>query len=427
MRIIHTSDWHLGQNFMGKTREREHRAFLAWLRKTVLDRKVDALVVTGDIFDTGTPPSYARAMYNEFIVSLQDTGCSQVLILGGNHDAAATLNEGKSLLACLKTRVVAGLSDRLDDHLITISNADGTPGLLICALPFLRPSDLIRSAGGQSGQEKRQILGRAIESLYTRVFDLALARGAALKADGHTAPLPVMATGHLTVIGGTASESVRDIYIGSLGGFPAAGFPPVDYVALGHLHGAQAIRGGKCSCIRYSGSPIPLSFDEVSREKQVVQVDFGPENGPKIKAVPIPSFRSLVSLRGNLEILGREIAAMADGTGERPADSPRTWLEVEVAEDDFLSDLTDRVQVMIKEAELEHTDLLRVRRQRVGTSPALVSEAVERLEELSPKEVFQRRLDLENLDREKEGKLMGLFEQILEQVTNPASSEESQA
>ncbi len=83
MRILHTSDWHLGQHFMGRTREPEHRAFLKWLIGQIKERRADALVVAGDIFDTGAPPSYARTLYNEFIVSLQNTGCRQALILGG--------------------------------------------------------------------------------------------------------------------------------------------------------------------------------------------------------------------------------------------------------------------------------------------------------------------------------------------------------
>ena len=95
MRIIHTSDWHLGQHFMGKSREAEHRAFLDWLGNLIIQSSADALVVAGDIFDTGTPPSYARAMYNDFIVSLQKTGCSMTVVLGGNHDSPATLNEAK--------------------------------------------------------------------------------------------------------------------------------------------------------------------------------------------------------------------------------------------------------------------------------------------------------------------------------------------
>ncbi len=222
MRIFHTSDWHLGQHFMGKTREKEHRAFLSWLRRSIRERRADALVVTGDIFDTGTPPSYARALYNEFIVSLQETCCACVVVLGGNHDSAATLNEGKSLLACLKTRVIAGLSENPEDHLVEVPTQDGSPGLLICALPFLRPRDLVLSLGGQTGLEKQEALAQAICDVYARVFERALSRRKELARETGGRDIPIMATGHLTLVGTSSTESVRDIYIGSLTGFPSA-------------------------------------------------------------------------------------------------------------------------------------------------------------------------------------------------------------
>ncbi len=269
MRIIHTSDWHLGQHFMGRNRQAEHKAFLAWLVGEIKERRADALVVAGDIFDTGAPPSYARTLYNEFIVSLQGTGCGQTLILGGNHDAAATLNEARSILECLNTQVVAGILETPEDHVILFNDRDGGPGLIVCAVPFLRPRDLVKSIGGQSGRDKQRALGEAIRKFYDQVFGAAKAAQERLGQAGGS--LPIMATGHLTVVGGKSSESVRDIYIGSLDARPAKGFPGADYIALGHLHRGQQIR--MLDHIRYSGSPIPLSFDEGGSGKQVLQVD----------------------------------------------------------------------------------------------------------------------------------------------------------
>ncbi|HCY85716.1 MAG TPA: exonuclease subunit SbcD, partial [Desulfobacteraceae bacterium] len=290
MRILHTSDWHLGQHFMGRTRTREHEAFLHWLLKLLDEKKVDALVVAGDIFDTGTPPSYARTLYNEFIVSLQQTCCRQLLILGGNHDSEATLNEGRSLLACLNTRVTAGISDDPEDHVMVLEDGTGSLGLILCAVPFLRPRDLVRSAGGQSGREKQLAMGQAIQSFYSRVFEAARSTQADLARDGRA--LPILATGHLTVVGGKSSDSVRDIYIGSLDAFPASGFPPADYIALGHLHRGQAVKDR--DYIRYSGSPIPLSFDEGGRDKQVLLADFKAGALAAVQPVAVPCFRRLV-------------------------------------------------------------------------------------------------------------------------------------
>lgn len=106
MRILHTSDWHLGQNFYSKSRAAEHEAFLGWLLETARTHEVDAIIVAGDIFDTGSPPSYARELYNRFVVNLQQTGC-HLVIVAGNHDSVATLNESRDILAFLNTTVVA--------------------------------------------------------------------------------------------------------------------------------------------------------------------------------------------------------------------------------------------------------------------------------------------------------------------------------
>lgn len=106
MRILHTSDWHLGQNFYSKSRAAEHEAFLNWLLETAQAHEVDAIIVAGDIFDTGSPPSYARELYNRFVVNLQQTGC-HLVIVAGNHDSVATLNESRDILAFLNTTVVA--------------------------------------------------------------------------------------------------------------------------------------------------------------------------------------------------------------------------------------------------------------------------------------------------------------------------------
>lgn len=419
MRIIHTSDWHLGQHFMGKSREPEHRDFLNWLLELIETSRADALVVAGDIFDTGTPPSYARTLYNEFIVKLQQTGCSQAVILGGNHDSASTLNEARAILACLNTHVFAGISQDPEDHVIMLKDRDGQPGLLLCAIPFLRPRDLVKSMAGQSGQDKQTAMAKAISSFYDQVFQVAKSHKNIVRKEGQD--LPIMATGHLTVVGGKSSESVRDIYIGSLDAFPVAGFPGADYIALGHLHRAQAVKG--LEHIQYSGSPIPLSFDEANRVKQVLQVDFAQGALDGVTPVPVPCFRKLVCIKGSLEEIEAGVSALPKiGKGRS------LWLEAEVATDDYLTDLQDRILEMIQnridgnpfdssQPDMEPLiDLLRVRRKRKKNSPGRNRESREKLEELNPKEVFLRRLAHEDLDEDQTGRLTSLFDEIMAQV-----------
>ncbi len=419
MRIIHTSDWHLGQHFMGKSREPEHRDFLNWLLEFIEESRADALVVAGDIFDTGIPPSYARTLYNEFIVKLQQTGCSQAVILGGNHDSASTLNEARAILACLNTQVFAGISQEPGDHVIMLKDRDGNPGLLLCAVPFLRPMDLVKSMAGQSGRDKQLAMGQAISSFYDQVFQVAKSH-----RDKGGKDLPIMATGHLTVVGGKSSESVRDIYIGSLDAFPVAGFPGADYIALGHLHRSQAVKG--LDHIQYSGSPIPLSFDEAGKEKQVLQVDFAQGALDRVTRVPVPCFRQLVCVKGSLEDIKAGIEKLLQiREGSSQWLQGRTlWLEAEVATDDYLTDLQDRILAMIqvpedlvKGAGVDPLiDLLRVRRKRGKNRSGLARESREKLEELNPKDVFLRRLANEDLDEDQIRQLTGLFDEIMARV-----------
>ncbi|MFC6673656.1 exonuclease subunit SbcD [Marinobacterium aestuariivivens] len=411
MRILHSSDWHLGQHFMGKSREPEHRAFLGWLIEQVREQEVDAILVAGDIFDTGTPPSYARRLYNHFIVELHRTGC-QLVVLGGNHDSVATLHESRELLACLETRVVGGVTEVPEDQLVLLRRRDGRPGAVLCAVPYLRPRDLVESHAGESREQKRQALVDAIGKHYTVIYEQACALRDRIMREqeeegSNAALLPVIATGHLTCVGGLLSESVRDLYIGTLDAFPASAFPPADYIALGHLHRAQQV-GGQ-DHIRYSGSPIALSFDEAGRPKQVLLVDFDGQRLEAVTPLPVPVWQPMLSLGGDLDAIAAQLAERFPGDSE----APLCWLEIEVQADDYLSDLQQRVQALVEDLPVE---VLRIRRRRRGEAAALAPEARETLQELSVTEVFRRRLALETLDEGAESRLTEAFDSLLAQL-----------
>ncbi|PSJ43694.1 exonuclease subunit SbcD [Zobellella endophytica] len=405
MRILHTSDWHLGQHFMGKTRLDEHQAFLSWLVEQVRQQEVAAVLVAGDLFDTGTPPSYARELYNRFIVELQQTG-AQLVILGGNHDSVAMLNESRELLGCLNVSVIPGVLDAPGDHLLELRRADGEPGALLCAVPFLRSRDLLESRAGQSGQDKQQALQQAIADHYRALFELAEGRRAQMNV-----PLPIIATGHLTTVGARSSDSVREIYIGTLEAFPASAFPPADYIALGHIHRPQKVAG--LEHVRYCGSPIPLSFDEVGQQKEVLLVEFAGGSLERITPLPVPVFQPLARIDGSLDELAASMAELAENGSET---SP-VWLEVTVTGDDYLSDLQPRVEALAEGLPLE---ILLVRRQRPQSGNGLAAVGGETLSELTPEEVFERRLAAEQLASEEETALEALHRQLLAQLEDPA-------
>ncbi|WP_192984702.1 exonuclease subunit SbcD [Pseudomonas sp. EggHat1] len=399
LRILHTSDWHLGQHFMGKTRQTEHQAFCSWLLEQVRAREVDVLLIAGDVFDTGAPPSYAREQYYRLVVELRDAGCALV-VLGGNHDSPAMLGESRSLLAQLGAQVVPGVGVDLAEQVLLLNDRTGQPGAVLCAIPFIRPRDVLASQAGQSAQDKQQSLQQAIAEHYRALYELASST-----RDELGQALPIIATGHLTTVGASASESVREIYVGSLEAFPTSAFPPADYIALGHIHRPQKVGG--LEHIRYSGSPIALSFDEARQQKEVLLLEFGAATLQSITPLPVPVFQPMASLRGSLKELAGAIAeAAAQGAPERPV-----WLEVQVSTDDYLSDLQSRINTL---CEGHPVEVLRIRRERGNASASLASEARETLDELSVEDVFARRLQQETLEEEDAQRLQGLYRQVLE-------------
>ena len=393
MRLLHTSDWHLGQHFMGKSRQAEHQALIGWLLEQVEAQAVDAVLIAGDIFDTGTPPSYARELYNQLVVRLNKAGVA-LLLLGGNHDSVATLSESRELLAHLGTTVIAATHEDTATQLIVLPQRNGEPGCIVCAIPFIRPRDVLQSQAGQSAEDKQWSLQTAIQAHYSAVFAAAVERQQALAAElgpNFGRPLPILATGHLATVGASTSESVREIYVGALEAFPTTAFPPSDYIALGHIHRPQKVGG--LEHIRYCGSPLPLGFDEAKQQKEMLLVDLDSDGLKAVTVLPVPRFQALVAVSGNLASLAGAIgAAAAEGTREHPV-----WLEVIVSEDDYLADLTARIEVLTEGWPVE---VLRVRKARGDATARLATEASETLDELSPHDVFARRLQQEELSVE---------------------------
>ncbi|HID7802250.1 TPA: exonuclease subunit SbcD [Proteus mirabilis] len=400
MRIIHTSDWHLGQYFFTKTRAQEHQQFLDWLLEQIREQQVDAVIVAGDIFDTGSPPSYARELYNRFVVAIRDTQC-QLIILGGNHDSVATLNESKSLLACLNTTVIANVHTETPQAPIILYQKNHTPSALLCAIPYLRPRDMINSKSGQSGAEKQGALKEAIADYYQRQYQAALELREQLNVN-----IPIIATGHLTTIGASVSDSVREIYIGTLEAFNATLFPPFDYIALGHIHRPQRVN--KSGHIRYSGSPIPLSFDESAQQKSVCLIDFEQDKLAEMTLLPIPEFQPLRTLSGSLQEIATQLEQLATQYNEMDT---TIWLDIEVSTQDYLSDIQTRIQALTQSPLFEVIVLRRSRKQR----QALMQNEKETLTELTVYDVFERRLAQHQFETaEDKTRLTTLFKQAVD-------------
>ncbi|MEB3329705.1 MAG: exonuclease SbcCD subunit D C-terminal domain-containing protein [Candidatus Sericytochromatia bacterium] len=281
MRLLHTSDWHLGHTLHGVARDHEHEAFLAWLLDTLASEAIDALLLTGDVFETHNPGAAAQAAWYGFLASAkQRLPGLQIVVVGGNHDSADRLNAPKPLLDRMAIHVVGGLPRRDDDTLdldrllVPLRDQTGTTRAWVAAVPFLRTADL-RLVGDPATAD----LAAGVRSVYDAVLAGARARREAGQA--------LIATGHCYMVGTELSElSERRILGGNQHALPVDIFPEdLTYVALGHLHKAQAV--GR-SHVRYAGSPLPLSMAELDYLHQVTVVTLDGEGPARLEHLPVP-------------------------------------------------------------------------------------------------------------------------------------------
>ncbi len=394
MKILHTSDWHLGQNFIGKSRIEEHDAFLSWLLKTIKEKQIEVLLVSGDIFDTGTPSNYALELYYNFLKELSHIKTLiTTIITAGNHDSISTLKAPKQLLGVLNVHVITSGDE--DENVIIPINKNDELKAIVCAVPFLRDSVIRQSLSGKTISQKEKLANSGIKDYYENCYSKALE----LKKDKN---IPIIAMGHLTTVGSRSSQSERDIYIGGTidigGDYLASMF---DYVALGHLHINQAVGNNKH--VRYSGSPIPLSFSESKNSQKVNLVSFT-QNEINIEELEVPLFRKLIVIKGNFEKIKNELSKIED---------KNSWIEVHIKDDNAMFVNSEIRQIALKlELNLLAVKIDKNEKQLKANDLEVIS-----LDELSVEEVFEKRLELENLeDKEFEEELLLNFKEVVLQV-----------
>lgn len=504
LNILHTSDWHLGRRLYGRMRYDEFEAFLTWLQGAISAQKVDVLIVAGDIFDTMTPSNKAQALYYEFLGKVSKSCCEHIVIVAGNHDSPTFLDAPSNVLKFLNVHVIGTACEDLNDEVLVLDDADGTPHCIIAAVPYLRDRDVRSSSAGESADSKDANVIKGIRAHYDEVASIAKAQQAKL-AEANQRHIPIIATGHLFAAGGTTTEDdgVRELYVGSLGKISADMFDEVfDYVALGHLHVPQRV-GGRES-IRYSGSPIAMGFGEAKQQKQVLLVRFGEmENDSKNKnlaskttsestipqltntaakieksiektakkvasqatdfiddlfgfddsveseeskpnsfkesvssqidaiqsndatnnstsnllhhdksrqmqvvSLPIPKFQKLAQISGDLESISQTI----DETIQFLEATESVWLEVIYTGDDVVSELRERIQVMVDGLPCE---VLKIKNTRTYNKVLNQQQISETLQDLNEEEVFERCLTAHNIPDEQKLSLRDAYDQIV--------------
>jgi DNA repair protein SbcD/Mre11 len=401
MKVLHTSDWHLGRALYGHKRDHVFSAFLDWLVETVNQEQVEVLLVAGDVFDSTTPSHRAQELYYRFLRRVSLGSCRHVVVVAGNHDSPSFLEAPQALLKAIDVHVVGAVTERLSDEVLVLRGSDGVPELVVCAVPYLRDRDLRVVDDYESREDKDLKITQGIRNHYAQMATLA-----EVQLRAFPAKVPVIAMGHLFTAGGQTVEGdgVRELYVGSLAHVNASIFPELfDYVALGHLHVPQRV--GKTDRIRYSGSPIPIGFGEAHQVKSVCRVDLG-EGPAEVRLLPVPLIQRIERIRGAWDAISDQIRELA-GTGQS------VWIEVVYAGQEICGDLRERVHEAVSGSKLE---VLRIRSERTAYAMLEPVDEDDALEDLDPVEVFERCLTENEVPEEQKEMLRMAYQEVLAQM-----------
>ncbi len=419
LRLFHTADWHLGHHLHGVSRQQEHQQFLDWLLQELHDKQADALIVAGDIFDSANPSSAAQSQLYAFLVKAKTRQPQlDIILIGGNHDSATRLDAPSSILKALGITVVGGLTQAdqstidWERLLIPLTNAQGEIKAWCGAMPFLRNADLSVNVvtdleSLQPEQQNTDPLISGVKTLYAEL--VAQLQQKAVNSEN------LILTGHCYMVNGAISElSERKILGGNQHALPVDCFPAnIAYVALGHLHLAQKV--GPNEHIRYSGSPIPLSFDETDYLHQLVQVDVKSGQSVQISKIKIPRSVQLLRIPNGKDfaVLPEVIAQLeALNLGILPGEQ-RPLLELRIRLEKPEPGLRQQVEEAITNLPVR---LLKISTAYAGSEKSLAELIIEeRLEELQPLDVFQRCYQ-NKYDKEAPELMNALFNELVESL-----------
>jgi len=426
MKILHTSDWHLGRSLYGRKRYEEFSAFLDWLVQTIEHEKVDALLVAGDVFDTSTPSNRSQELYYRFLCRVAASCCRHVVVVAGNHDSPSFLSAPKELLRTLNVHVVGSVTDVLEDEVIPIldfglrnadlnttedkSNINLQKSAIICAIPYLRDKDVRTIEPGETIDDKNRKLVEGIKAHYAEVVKIAERKREEIiqqsAIQNPQSQIPIVAMGHLFTAGGKTvdGDGVRELYVGSLAHVGKEVFPSsIDYLALGHLHVPQAV--GSAEHIRYCGSPIPMGYGEAKQQKSVVIVDFR-LGKPQIKLLPIPRFQELICIVGSLEDILAKLEALKQ-------EESAAWLEIEYTGREIIGNLREMLDEVVADSAME---IRRIKNRCIMDRILNRAGEDETLDDLDAGDVFTRCLDACEVPDEDREELTVSYNEIIKSL-----------
>lgn len=414
MKILHTSDWHIGSTFYGKKRYGEYNRFFSWLLEFIQEKQIDVLLISGDVFDTTLPTNTAQEQYYSFLVNLKDTPCKHIVITAGNHDSPSFLTAPKGLLKSFNIHVIGAIPQNMEEEIITVQK--NNEEITILAVPYLRERDLQDIDITEDYDTRAEKIVQAVKKHYANLTQKAL--------ETKNPKSPLLAMGHLYVAGSKLEEEgERELYIGSLAQISASIFPAeIDYVALGHIHSAQQI--AKTEHIRYCGSPLAMSFSEKSSAKKMILIDTGSEfneetsektdNKLKIQEIQVPEFQITRKICGDFETVQQKIAEL------KKLGNP-VWLEIEYTGQNENFSIKDSIFNLTNDSSIE---ILKFKNQNIINKYYQSEIPEENLEDFREDKIFQKILkENKTITDNKKQELLACYNEILTQLHEQDSNE----
>lgn len=398
MKILHTSDWHIGKQLHKYDLNEDLDLFFEWLINFIKNENIDVLLVSGDIFDQANPSQAAYKQYYDLLKQLINLDC-KIILTGGNHDSAAVLNAPAELLKAFDISVVGGAMDEISDMFISVEK--NNEKIVVAAIPFLKDRDIRKSIAGETYATKIEQIKSGLRSYFS-------ALNKHYNENHSDAVFFVM--GHLYVQGSQISDSEREIQIGNQAGVEANMFEGIPhYVALGHIHKPQVI--SREQNIHYCGSPIPLSFSEKEDSKQINVITVENNKIANVEMVPIPKHRNLVAIEGSLQEVEYKLNSYFEETklmslADIIVNEERESLETQQQFEELIS-TRPKGNIEIVKSRLIFKNKIRGASDAfaVGTNVA----------DVTPMQMFEKKLELQSVQENTE-ELKNAFREILQEL-----------
>ena len=398
MKILHTSDWHIGKQLHKYDLNEDINLFFNWLIDLIKKENIDVLLVSGDVFDQANPSQAAYKQYYDLLKRFVNLDC-KIILTGGNHDSAAVLNAPAELLKAFDIRVIGGATEELTEMFVPVEK--NNEKIVVAAVPFLKDRDIRKSVAGETYATKIEQIKSGLRTYFTNINT---------HYSNHHADQVFILMGHLYVQGSEISDSEREIQIGNQAGVEANMFNGIPaYVALGHIHKPQII--SREHNIHYCGSPIPLSFSEREDRKRVNLILVEDNKVADVQMVPIPKYRNLMCFEGNLQ----EVEAKLNEYSE---ETPLISLaEIIVNEENESLERRQAFETLISSELGNNIEIVKSRlifksKTRGASDAFAVGTDVA---DVTPMEMFEKKLELQS-GLENTEELKNAFREILEEL-----------